>query len=207
MTVLEQEKIDRLTRLLGHGAGEASIALSKWLDRPANVSFDSLQQVSLEEVGSFLGPAEGVLAACIMELSGGLRGSMIFCFDDSSGLRLADIVLNRPIGSSQSWEEWEKSAVMETANITGCAYLNSIAKAFSESYHQAASDTWLPSPPQFIREYAAAMLEFAVMQQAAEFDTLLLGNTQFFVDGLPMHWNLLLIPDAASLQQLSKVLV
>jgi chemotaxis protein CheC len=207
MTVLPKEKIDSLTRLLGHGAGEASIALSRWLDRSAHVSFDSLQQVSLEDVGSFLGPADGVLAACVMELSGGLRGSMIFCFDDSSGLRLADIVLNREIGTSQTWDDWERSAVMETANITGCAYLNSIAKAFADVYQNGSSETWLPSPPQFIREYAAAILEFAVMQQATEFDTLLLGNTQFFVDGLPMHWNLLLIPDAASLQELSKVLV
>jgi len=208
---LTEKQINTLACWMAQGADNASKALTRWSERHASVDFDSLNQVSLQDVETFLGPADAILVACVMELSGGLRGTMIFCFDDMNGFRLSDIILKRNTGESREWQEWEQSAVLETANILGCAYLNSIAAAYAgmrgpstctlESPH-----AWLPSPPQFIREYSAAILEFAIMQQAVVSNTLLLSNTQFQIDNLPMQWNLLLIPDEESLEELARVL-
>lgn len=208
---LTEKQINTLASWMAQGADDASKALTRWSERNASVDFGSLNQVSLQDVATFLGPADAILVACVMELSGGLRGTMMFCFNDMNGFRLSDIILNRNMGESREWQEWEQSAVLETANILGCAYLNSIAAAYAvmRGASTRTSDSpqgWLPGPPQFIREYSAAILEFAVMQQAVVSDTLLLSNTQFHMDKLPMQWNLLLIPDEESLEELSRVL-
>jgi chemotaxis protein CheC len=208
---LTEKQIKTLASWMARGADHASKALTRWSERNASVDFNSLKQVGLQEVATFLGPADAILVACVMELSGGLRGTMMFCFDDTNGFRLSDIILNRTMGESRDWQEWERSAVLETANILGCTYLNSIATAYA-AMRGASTRTldspqaWLPGPPQFIREYSAAILEFAVMQQAAVSDTLLLSNTQFHIDNLPMQWNLLFIPDEESLKELARVL-
>ncbi len=208
---LTEKQINTLACWMAQGADDASKALTRWSERHASVDFDSLNQVSLQDVETFLGPADAILVACIMELSGRLRGTMMFCFDDMNGFRLSDIILKRNMGDSREWQEWEQSAVLETANILGCAYLNSLATAYAGMRGRStctldSPQAWLPSPPQFIREYSAAILEFAVMQQAVVSNTLLLSNTQFQIDNLPMQWNLLLIPDKESLEELARVL-
>jgi chemotaxis protein CheY-P-specific phosphatase CheC len=87
--------------------------------------------------------------------------------------------------------------------------LNALAQIFPRS-GQAASgseDTaWIPTPPVFVRDFAAAIMQFALIDQATEFDTVLIAQTQFTIDGTPVGWSLLLVPDAESLDRLARTL-
>jgi hypothetical protein len=69
--------------------------------------------------------------------------------DDDAGLSLADTLLERPAGTSTSWGDLERSAVIETANIVGCAYLNAICAALGP----AGAAGILPSQPIFLRDF------------------------------------------------------
>ena len=83
------------------------------------------------------------------------------------------------------------------------AYLNALSRAFP---HGAASDAgdpeMVPTPPTFSRDYATSLLEFALIGQAVESDQVLLTRTKFQIDGEPVDWQLLLVPDAASMANL-----
>ncbi len=207
MMTLSQPQMEQLTELFRCGASDASKALSVWLGRHASVCVDQLKQLNLEEATDSLGPADATLCACIMGVTGGISGQMLFCFDDESGLLLCDLLLGRD-GVASEWGELETSSAMETANIVGCAYLNSLANAmpsFSSpvaDYLGKTSHVWVPTPPQFVRDFAASILQFAVMNQAAEFDTVLVAQTRFQIDDQPVAWTLLLIPDANSLNSI-----
>jgi chemotaxis protein CheC len=147
-----------------------------------------------------------------MRVTGDLSGQLLFGFDDPSGLILCDTLLNRD-SASETWGELEISSAMETTNIVGCAFLNSLADIFPKREHlndrieNSNDSTWIPSPPIFIRDFAAAIMQFALQDQASEFDSVLVAQTKFTIDGTPIRWQLLLIPDANVLVHLTETLV
>jgi chemotaxis protein CheC len=197
---LAEPQLLALGRALHAGAAEASAALSTWIGKPTEVTSDAVQQLSLPEATSVLGEGDEPICFCVVELAGILGGCMILAFDDASGLSLADLLLDQPRGSASAWGEMETSAALETTNIVCCAYLNALSRAFPHGTAGGASDPeMVPTPPQFSRDYATSLLEFALMGQAAASDQILLAQTHFQIDGEPVDWKLLLVPDAESM--------
>ncbi len=158
----------RLAIILERGAEDASAALSRWLGRAVRLSISEVDEVDLAEAPDLLGPADQVVAACAMELAGRLTGQLLLVFEDRSGLALADLLLRQPAGTASGWGEIERSAAMETANIVGCAFLNSLAAhlPLAGPGETPPEGTMVPSPPAFRHEYAGSLLEFALMDQA-----------------------------------------
>lgn len=194
-----------LTLVFERGAGDASRALSRWLDREVRLEVSEVDEVELADAAGLLGPADELVASCSMGLTGRLTGQLLLVFEDRAGMALADLLLRRPLGTSTSWGELEQSAACETANIVGCAYLNSLAAhlPLTASDPAGLEEPLLPSPPAFRHEFAASLLEFALMDQAMEADRLLLIKSQFTSDGAELHWSLLLVPSAEALRTLS----
>jgi chemotaxis protein CheC len=211
MMKLNQEQLERLTSYIRLGASNASVALSTWLERDVRISMDQLEQVPLEMAHTQLGTVDEIVAACCMRITGGIRGLLILGFDDTSGLTLCDTLLARKERSTQ-WGELEVSAVMETTNIAGCAVLNSLYESFPKKeipgdlQTSVERESWIPTPPTFVRDYAASIMQFAIMDQACDLEDVLVSNTTFTVDGLPIRWRLLLIPDAVVLRDLARTL-
>ncbi len=160
-------------------------------------------QVELAEAAAILGVADEPINACVMAVSGRITGRLILAFDDRSGWALTDLLTNRSPGAAQEWGELERSAVLETANIVGCGYLNSLSRHFAPA---GATADLLPSPPEFIRDYAYAILESTLIDQAFSANTVFLTEADFHLEGTPANWNLLFLPDAASLPELQGTL-
>ena len=137
-------------------------------------------------------------------LGGSLSGQLVFAFEDGCGLSLADLLLDQPLGTAAGWGEVEKSAALESANIIGCAYLNSFARDLSAD--MPAIRELIPSPPVFQRDFAGSLLQSLIMDQVVETNTVFLARSRFEIRGQPLNWTLLLIPDAASLVRLREAL-
>lgn len=195
--MLEPNQLQQLHRLFGTGAEQATLALSRWLDRPARITVERVEQLPLNQATDVLGDSESPIAACVMQLQGELHGQLILAFDDASGLGLTDLLLGHPLGTAKTWGEIEHSAAQETANIVGCAYLNALSRLAAGQGREL-----LPAPPHFVRDYPQALLQFALMNQATHGDVVFLTETRFHIDGSPVNWNLLLIPDTPSVARL-----
>ena len=193
--MLANAQLATLSSLFRHGSEDASQALSKWLGRPARVAIEDVEQVPLAEATEVLGDPEKAFCSCAMRLSGRVTGQLMLIFDDASGLALADLLLERPAGASSQWGEIEQSAALETANIIGCAYLNALARGFPESDH--GSHELVPSPPKFTRDFAEALIQFALMNQAMASDLVFLTRTEFCIEDSPVSCDLLFVPDAS----------
>jgi chemotaxis protein CheC len=206
-SLLGDTQLDALAGVLHAGATEASTALSGWLGRPTQVTSDTVKELSLPEATTALGESDEPICFCVVELSGILGGCMILAFDDASGLALADVLMGQARGTSTAWGDMETSAALETTNIVCCAYLNALSRAFGAGTVGAVNDPELvPTPPSFSRDYATSLLEFALMGQMVVSDHVLLARTQFQIDGEPVNWKLLLVPDAESMVTLRTVL-
>lgn len=193
-----------LAVIFARGASDASEALSRWLGRPLRVTIGTVEQVDLAEAAELLGPSDSLVAACPMELMGVLTGQIILVFEDRSGLATVDLVLRQPVGSTTEWGELEQSAARETANIVGCAYLNSLAAHLPtmSTASSSTSGTLLPGPPGFRHEFAASLLEFALMDQAMRSDRLLVISSTFSTEDARLDWSLLFVPSGDSLETL-----
>jgi chemotaxis protein CheC len=200
---------ERLLMMIAErGAEGASQALARWLGRPVHLTVSEVQQVELAAATALLGPEDALVVSCAMDLTGRLTGQLLLVFEDRAGLALVDLLLDQPEGTSTSWGELEQSAVQETANIVGCAYLNALAAHLPTPAGSPSSEPvpLVPSPPSFRHEFAASLLEFALMDQAMIGDDPLVIWARFgTVEGGP-SWSLLLIPSGPSVLALASAL-
>lgn len=201
--MLTEQQLEALTVVLRAGANEASLALSRWVSRPAEFVVQRVEQLDLADAVAVLGLSDEPITACMMTIEGRLTGELILAFDDASGWALTDLLLDLPPGSTSVWGEVERSAVSETTNIVGCAYLNSLSRLLMRL---GEPPELLPSPPQFARDFAAALLEAALLNQAMTSSTIFLTETSFHLEGTPANWKLLFIPDTESLPLLRRML-
>jgi len=182
-----------LTEAFHRGAEDGSAALAKWLGRPVTLSVDRLEQLPIASAAAVLGSGDEPVCGCAMGISGAIGGLLLLAADDAAALSLADTLLEQPAGTATSWGELERSAVIETANIVGCAYLNALCTTLAPENSAGI----LPSPPVFLRDFPAAVMEAALMEQPLLGDTVLLANTEFRISGTFFRCGLIFVPDAA----------
>ncbi len=201
---LTSAQLQRLAQTFHAGAAEASCALQRWLDAPALFSMDSVEQRSLEEGSAVLRECGETIGMCLMHMQGSLAGQMILAFDDASGLMLADLLLQQPPGTASQWGEVEVSAAQESMNILGSAYLNGMAASLSRWADDRVD--LLPTPPLFFRDFAESLLQTAFLEQASVGSQLFFAEARFELQGRPLNWTFLLIPDPESLTKLGAIL-
>lgn len=201
---LTETQLDRLSKLLHEGAGLASDAMVRWLNVPSLVEIDSVEQLPFGSAVDLLGGDDETLCFCSMELGGALSGQLVLAFDDTSGLSLSDLLLDRPPSTAIQWGELERSAALETTNIIGCAYLNAISEGLSRD--AAAEISLIPSPPAFRRDFAESLIQAAVMGQAAASDSVVIAQARFELRGQRLHWHLLFVPDSDSMDRLCELM-
>lgn len=197
---------DPQVRLLGsifeRGAEAASRALTQWLGRPVHLKISAVEQVNVLEVSGMLGPEDSTVAVCAMGFAGELSGKLLLVFSDEVGLSLVDILLQQKPGTTTQWTELETSAACETANIVGCAYLNALSWHIPD---MLIEPSLIPTPPEFRHEYAASLIDFALMEQASQMERVLLVKSRFHTDQTELDWHLLFVPDPESLRLLAQI--
>ena len=206
---LDSFQLAALRAAFHQGSADASLALARWIGKPSVVKLDSLDQLPLADATALFSDGsssnEQPVCFCACSMTGILTGEILLVFDDPSGMALADLLLDQDVGTTCQWTDWAKSAALETTNILCCAFFNSLLTEFSPD-ESAEEFVLLPSPPTFSREYAESLLQFALMGQAMASDQVLLAKTKFEIDGKPIQWTLLLIPDAESMDRLPKLI-
>jgi chemotaxis protein CheC len=198
---LDPSELSRLEAALHRGSAHASEQLGKWLGRSSIIELDALRVSPIAEATELLTAGDDPICFCSMQMKGEIGGQMILAFDDSSGLELADLALAQPAGTTTDWSDLAMSAVLETTNIVCCAYLNELAEQLRQP---SQSVSLVPSPPEFHRDYAQSLMQFALMDQALEFDLAILAKTSFTIEEKPVRWNLLFIPDGGSLRRIAQ---
>ena len=75
---------------------------------------------------------------------------------------------------------------METGNILGCAYVSALARLVGQDLH--------PSPPWFIQDFGASVVQQALMTQAATGNSLMLCDIGFHRNGGKLDWRIIFVP-------------
>ncbi len=180
--------------IFGPATHRASDAMSQWTNGHVVLSLDEVREVPLEEIGPMLQLEDRLSDLVLLEVVGTLGGQLILAFDDYNASHLVASLLNRPLTTPEKWGELEASALRETGNILGSAYLNSITALTGQQL--------MPSPPRVIRDYAMSVIQQAVLSQAVCDDRVLLARTRFLRQGAHVEWNMIFVPSPEMLQLL-----
>ncbi len=179
-------RLELLHQLLSAATHDASTAMSCWTSGLITLSLDEVRELPLAEACGELNMSDDLLTMVVLSLEGEIGGEMILTFDDENARNLAATLLNREVDSSSEWTELEQSALTETGNILGCAYMNALTRLIGVEL--------VPSPPYFVQDFGASVLEQALMVQAISTDTVLVCRTRFERDGEALNWNVFFIP-------------
>ncbi len=185
-TLGTSRNIDYLEKLFASATHDASAAMCRWTDGLISLSLDEVKEIPLEEVYTELGLGDELLTMVVLSLEGEPGGEMILTFDDVNGRRLAATLLGQSYEPSGEWTELEKSALTETGNILGCAYMNALTRMIEHKL--------VPSPPYFIQDYGISVLQQALMPQVMHSDMVTICRTIFRREGEALSWHVLFVP-------------
>jgi chemotaxis protein CheC len=178
-----------LTQLFTAATQDASAAMSQWTSGQITLSLDEVLELPLEEVCGDMDCGQELLTMVVLTLDGEVGGDMILTFDEQNGRQLAALLLGREVETTPDWTALEMSALQETGNILGCAYMNTLTRLIGVDL--------IPSPPYFLQDYGACVLEQALMAQAMNSDRVLICRTRFHQAGDELNWNVFFVPSTS----------
>jgi len=194
---LKPEQLDALREVANIGAGHAATALSTMTGQSIMINVPTISIARLDEVpGHVVENPEDAVAVILLQMLGDLTGRSILVFPEHTACRLAELMLQRPRGSSPTIGLLEESALKECGNILSGAYFNALA----DFMHLML----LPSPPLLAVDMASAVLSSAFLQFGDGHDVVFCVESEFQMrdDGDALRGYFLLLPDAASLQRI-----
>jgi chemotaxis protein CheC len=187
-----------LRELFASATHDASAAMCRWTNGLITVTLDQVREIALEDVSAALEIGDELLTMVVLTMSGDVGGNLILAFDEVNGRQLAASLLGRQPGTEPKWSALEKSALTETGNILGCAYVNAITRLIGEDL--------MPSAPYFIQDYGASVLQQAVMTQAMTSDRLLLCQIRFHRKAEDLDWRVVFVPTAGMQEAMQRSL-
>ena len=178
--------LEFLHQLFASATHDASAAMCRWTDGLITLTLDEVLEIPLENVCSELNINDELLTMVVLSLVGEVGGEMILTFDEENGRQLASSLLRRPVNQEEQWSDLEQSALCETGNILGCAYMNALTRLIDAEL--------VPTPPYFIQDFGASVLEQALITQAANCDNVLICRTAFHRQGEELNWRVIFVP-------------
>jgi chemotaxis protein CheC len=197
---LKSIQLDALRETANIGAGHAATALSQMTGSTIMIKVPAISVASVEQLPSKFSSSEEPVAAVMMHMLGDLTGRTLLVFPKPTVMRLAELMLRRPVGSSVAFSELESSAIKETGNILSGAYMNALSDFLGMLL--------LPSPPTLVIDMSTAVLTSAFGEFAPDPDSVLCVESEFQLRELDqtLRGFFLLLPDPASLQVMLRAL-
>jgi chemotaxis protein CheC len=195
---LDNMKLGLLREIFASATHDASAAMCRWTNSLVNLNLDEVCEIPLQDVCAELGLGNDLLTMVVLSLDGGTGGALILTFTEESARGLAGSLLDTAPNAGPGWTELEESALNETGNILGCAYVNAITRLVD---HQL-----VPSPPYFVVDYGASVLQQALLGQVGATDRVLIGRTHFQHKSDELNWWLLFIPSVSLRQIIERAL-
>lgn len=197
---LKANQLDALREVANIGAGHAATALSTMTGGTIMISVPTINIARLEEVPPQISGPEEPVAAVLMNMLGDLTGRTLLVFPKPTALRLSELMLRRPEGSSKDLGELEQSAIKEAGNILSGAYMNALSDFMGLML--------LPSPPSLAVDMSTAVLTTAYLQFGSDKDYVFCVESEFYMKDIDEHLRgfFLLLPDMASLQAILRAI-
>lgn len=193
---LNEAQIDALREVSNIGMGHAATALSQLLGKTVHLQVPQVLITDISKVPELLGGAEKMVVGIYLQVLGSARGNILMIFPRENAIRMLDKLLSRDNTKGGLLSELEVSALKEVGNILASAYLNALGSMLKM--------TLIPSVPVLSFDMAGAVVDYVLVDLAADGDLSLMVETEFFEEGEQVKGHFFLLPDPPSLQVILK---
>lgn len=184
-------QMDVLKEVGNIGAGNATTALSKLLDKQVDMKVPSVKILHFEEISELFGGSEQVVIGIFLRVTGEAPGNMFFIITEESAKKLLHNMIGIESTDDGQYSEMELSALNEIGNILAGSYLSSLADFINIQLH--------PSVPSLAIDMAGAILSYGLLQYGEMGDHALFIDTMFLEDNDEVEGHFFLIPDPDSI--------
>jgi chemotaxis protein CheC len=187
-------QMDVLKEVGNIGAGNATTALSKLLDKPIDMKVPLVKVMQFEDITEVFGGSEEVVIGIFLRFVGEAPGNMFFIITQESAKRLLRNLVGIEVDSEDQYSEMELSALSEIGNILTGSYLSSLADFTKLNMS--------PTVPSLSIDMAGAILSYGLIQTGEMGDQALFIDTVFLDGQDEVEGHFFLIPDPDSLEKI-----
>ena len=195
---MENHEIDVFREIGSIGIGNAATALSQVLGVKVSMKLPRVSIEGYNEAVALIGDPEEIVAAVLVEMSGDVRGIMLYMLKLDFINAILGRLMGKYIDDYSQIDELSASALEETGNIIISSYVNAITKL---------ADIEVPlSVPSVAVNMLGGILSVPISMFGEVTDKLLLIQGEFLIGDTQLKGELLLLPDIESLNFLMKKL-
>lgn len=197
---LNKNQIEVLGEIGNIGAGNAVTALAKMLDKRIDMAVPRVKILDFKDIPDILGNEEILIAGILLEVTGDIKGNIMFVLDLSSAHTLVNILMGKQELSQQmeDFNEIEISALKEVGNILAGSYLSALSMLTNTNI--------MPSVPDLCIDMAGAILSVPAVGFGSVGNSVLYIETEFTDGNEKVSGEFFLIPDVDSYEILLKAL-
>ncbi len=195
---LNSSRLDVLKELGNIGAGNATTALSRMINKRVDMGVPKAELIKIEKITQILGGEENIVVGLLLGIAGDVQGMMMFVQEQVSAHHLVNLLMGRDLEDFSEFTEMDLSALQEIGNIITGAYLNSLSSM--------TGLTISSSVPHMAVDMAGAILSVPAIEFGKVGDYALLIQTGFGGTGEEVFGYFILIPEADSYEKIFKSL-
>lgn len=178
--------------MAGEGIQHAVQGLSQMTGQVITVTQPEVTLVELSEIPGLLGGPENEAVGVYLRAEGEMAGQIMLIFPYERALKLVDLLLDQPEGTTQQMGAFERSALAEVGNLTGSFFLNAVASMLGMEAR--------PTPPAVMVDMVAAILDVIIATAAGVSEHVLMISATFMQGGREAEASFWVIPDPRVLQ-------
>ncbi len=187
--------IDILKELGNIGAGNAATSLASMTSKKIDMNVPNVKILEFKDVAPILGGEENLVIGIYFELSGDIKGNIMFALNMTSANNLTNILFNRE-KKGEELDEMDISALSEIGNILAASYANSLSALTNLKI--------MVSVPSISIDMAGAILSVPAIQFGYVSDHALLIETIFQENENLVEGNLFFLPEMSSFNKILK---
>lgn len=192
-------QLDVLKEVGNIGAGNATTALSKLLNKPVDMKVPKVKMMPFEEIADQIGGPEEVVIAVFLRVIGDAPGNLFFILKQESAKKLLSQIGDWNLMQQEPLSELDLSALSEMGNILAGTYLSALA--------DFTNLKMTPTVPSLSIDMAGAVLSYGLIQFGVMGDQALLIDTSFVHSkGQQVEGHFFFIPDPESFSKIFKAL-
>jgi len=176
-------------------AGNAATALSQLLQKKIDINVPEVFFLPIEDVPKIVGQ-DKLVVGLVIRILGDIPSVIVLVFDQQDAVKLAALMLNKPIVAGKVITELDRSALKEVGIILANSYLNALTVFVQWGL--------VPTVPEVIEDMAEAMVDYLLIQISDISPYALLIKSEFTEQTTKVNGNFFLIPNPQGLELLIK---
>lgn len=187
--------MDAISEVMSIGAGHATTALAKALNKEMDLKVPSVEICPLEDIPEKIGKLELTTFGVYTEVLGDLKGRLLTIFSERDALTIASVLSGKKV---TDLKDFSVETVTTLADALAEGSLGAISDFFEMEINRSGSETAF--------DMLGAILQQVILDMSQHSDSVLFSRTEIFLSSERFNCHQILFLESTSLENLKEAL-